>query len=69
MRRCRLLGLEQVLALDLAVARQCQRHPDFPEGVRALLIDKTRDARWSPPAFADVDAALVDGFFAPLDAG
>jgi enoyl-CoA hydratase/carnithine racemase len=69
MRRCRPLGLEQVLALDLVVARQCQRHPDFPEGVRALLIDKSRDARWSPGSFAEVDAALVDGFFAPLDAG
>jgi enoyl-CoA hydratase/carnithine racemase len=67
MRRCRLLGLEQVLALDLVVARQCQRHPDFPEGVRALLIDKTRDPRWSPASFAEVDDARVAGFFAPLD--
>ncbi|MFM1991482.1 MAG: hypothetical protein RJA99_4439 [Pseudomonadota bacterium] len=68
MRRARLLGLEQVLAMDLAVARQCQRHPDFPEGVRALLIDKSRDPRWSPADYADVSDALVDGFFAPLDA-
>ncbi len=67
MRRCRLLGLEQVLALDLVVARQCQRHADFPEGVRALLIDKSRDARWSPSSFAGVDDALVEAFFAPLD--
>jgi enoyl-CoA hydratase/carnithine racemase len=66
MRRCRLLGLEQVLALDLVVARQCQRHPDFPEGVRALLIDKSRDPKWSPSSFAAVDDARVAGFFAPL---
>jgi enoyl-CoA hydratase/carnithine racemase len=66
MRRCRLLGLEQVLALDLVVAKQCQRHPDFPEGVRALLIDKSRDASWSPAAFDAVTPALVEGFFAPL---
>jgi enoyl-CoA hydratase/carnithine racemase len=66
MRRARQLGLEQVLAMDLAIARQCQRHPDFPEGVRALLIDKTRDLAWSPATFDAVDDALVDGFFAPL---
>jgi enoyl-CoA hydratase/carnithine racemase len=66
MQRCRLLGLEDVLALDIVVAKQCQRHPDFPEGVRALLIDKTRDAAWWPPSFEAVDDTLVEGFFAPL---
>lgn len=68
LRRCRLLGLEQVLALDLVVAKQCQRHPDFPEGVRALLIDKSRDPRWSPATLAEVDDALVDGFFVSPEA-
>jgi enoyl-CoA hydratase/carnithine racemase len=66
MRRSRLLGLGQVLALDLIVAGQCQRHPDFPEGVRALLIDKTRDAAWSPPTYEGVTPALVEAFFTPL---
>jgi enoyl-CoA hydratase/carnithine racemase len=66
MRRCRLLGLEQVLALDLVIARQCQRRPDFPEGVRALLIDKSRDAAWSPSTFGGVDEARVAAFFEPL---
>ena len=68
LRRCRLLGLDEVLALDRVVAQQCQRHPDFPEGVRALLIDKTRDAAWSPPRLEEVTQARVDGFFvAPVD--
>lgn len=67
LRRCRLLGLEQVLALDLVVARQCQRHHDFPEGVRALLIDKTRDAAWAPRTLEEIDDTLVDGFFVALD--
>lgn len=66
MRRSRLLGLGQVLALDLIVAGQCQRHPDFPEGVRALLIDKSRDAVWSPAAYEEVSPALVEAFFTPL---
>ena len=66
LRRCRLLGLAQVLELDLVVARQCQRHPDFPEGVRALLIDKDKSPRWSPARAADVTPALVEEFFSPL---
>jgi len=63
MRRCRPLGIREVLDVDRVVARQCQRHPDFPEGVRALLIDKSRDPTWSPAGFDGVTAGLVDGFF------
>jgi hypothetical protein len=48
------------------VAGQCQRHPDFPEGVRALLIDKSRDAVWSPTTYEGVTPALVEEFFTPL---
>jgi len=66
LRRCRLLGLGQVLELDLVVARQCLRHPDFPEGVRALLIDKDKAPRWSPPTRQALSAALVEEFFSPL---
>ena len=66
LRRCRLLGLGQVLELDLVVAKQCQRHPDFPEGVRALLIDKDKSPRWSPATPEGVTAALVEEFFTPL---
>jgi enoyl-CoA hydratase/carnithine racemase len=67
LRRCRLLGLAQVLELDLVVAKQCQRHPDFPEGVRALLLDKDKSPRWSPATPAEVTPALVEEFFAQLD--
>lgn len=67
LRRCRPLGIAEVLALDLVVAKQCQRHLDFPEGVRALLIDKTRDAAWSPARLGDVSDAMVAEFFVPPD--
>ena len=66
MRRSRKLGIGQVLALDLILARQCQRHADFPEGVRALLIDKTRDARWSCAHIEAVSEQEVAGFFEPV---
>ena len=69
LRRCRPLGIAEVLALDLVVARQCQRHLDFPEGVRSLLIEKTRDAAWSPARLEDVSDALVGEFFVSPDGG
>jgi enoyl-CoA hydratase/carnithine racemase len=63
LRRCRHLSLAEVFALDLILARQCQRHRDFPEGVRALLIDKDRRPAWSPERFEDVTPTLVAEHF------
>eukprot|EP00759_Apiculatamorpha_spiralis_P007924 PhF_6_TR1496/c0_g1_i1/m.2708/K05605/HIBCH; 3-hydroxyisobutyryl-CoA hydrolase len=36
---------------------------DFNEGVRAILIDKTNDAQWSPSSLAEVDNGFVSRFF------
>jgi enoyl-CoA hydratase len=36
--------------------------------VRALLIDKTGDPRWSPARPQDVTDAMVDAYFQPLPA-
>lgn len=63
LRRTRKMSLTEVLALDLILARQFQRHNDFPEGVRALLIDKDRKPQWSPTRFEDVSTPLVDAHF------
>ena len=61
--RSRHRSLEEVLALDLVLARQFQRHPDFPEGVRALLIDKDRRPTWSVTDLAHVPAEIVEAHF------
>jgi enoyl-CoA hydratase/carnithine racemase len=63
MRRSRRLGIAEVLALDAVLARQCQRHHDFPEGVRALLIDKTRDPQWEFTSLDAVPASHLASFF------
>ena len=41
-------------------------HPDFVEGVRALLIDKSNDPQWQPANPADISDEEVDAFFEPL---
>ncbi|MEZ5661809.1 MAG: enoyl-CoA hydratase/isomerase family protein [Burkholderiaceae bacterium] len=66
LRRTRLMGLDQVLALDLVMARQFQRHHDFLEGVRALLIDKDRKPAWEASTFDAVDPQRVRRHFEPL---
>jgi len=41
------LSIEQVLYLETNVAVHCAANPDFKEGVRALLIDKDKNPKWS----------------------
>ena len=63
--RCaRHLGLADVFRLEWTLSVQCCAHPDFPEGVRALLVDKDGLPHWSPATLADVTSAWLDAHFA-----
>ena len=42
--------------------------PDFAEGVRAVIVDKTGDPKWNPATPEGVDEAMLDAIFAPLPA-
>ena len=64
-RRCRHLSLREVLQLDLVIAMRCCQQSDFPEGVRALLIDKDGNPRWSPRRLEEVEPATVEQYFLP----
>ncbi|MFI0741181.1 enoyl-CoA hydratase/isomerase family protein [Streptomyces sp. NPDC021100] len=67
LRRARRLGsLERVLDQEYRVSRACLRSPDLVEGIRAQVIDKDRDPRWSPATLGDVTDADVERFFTPL---
>ena len=55
--------LEQCLAAELALTRHAVRHPDFLEGVRAMIVDKDRNPRWSPSAFEAVDPGTIQAMF------
>lgn len=58
--------LEQCLAIELALTRQAISHPDFAEGVRAMVIDKDRQPRWSPTRIEDVPLGDIKILFEQL---
>jgi enoyl-CoA hydratase/carnithine racemase len=59
-------SLKEVFQAEILLATNIMRHPEFGEGVRALLIDKDRNPSWSFAASRDVsDAELATFFVAP----
>ncbi|MFJ3821139.1 enoyl-CoA hydratase/isomerase family protein [Streptomyces nodosus] len=67
LRRARDLGtLERVLDQEYRVSCATLTSPDLVEGIRAQIIDKDRNPRWSPATLAEVTDADVERFFAPL---
>jgi enoyl-CoA hydratase len=61
-------SLEECLAREYRAALEVFRSADFREGVRAAVIDKDRNPRWSPPDVADVTPEMVAPYFAEIGA-
>jgi enoyl-CoA hydratase len=63
LRRGANLTLPQCQAAELALTRTAMRHPDFAEGVRAMVVDKDRKPTWEPSRIEDVDPAETAAMF------
>ncbi len=59
-------SLEAALTAEFRLCTHLFEQGEFPEGVRALLVDKDRKPRWKPASLADVTPAMVDALFAPI---
>ena len=60
------VSLREVFQSEIRLATNIMRHPEFGEGVRALLIDKDRKPSWTFETSRDVlDAELEKFFTAP----
>ena len=59
----RIEDIAAALRLDYRLAIRMTERPDFREGVRAVLIDKTHDAVWQPARLEEVTPAMIDVIF------
>ena len=62
-----LTSLEDVLRQEFRTSCASLRSHDLVEGIRAQLIDKDRNPKWSPPSPEAVTTADVEAYFAPAD--
>jgi enoyl-CoA hydratase len=61
-------SLEECLVREYRAALEVFRSDDFREGVRAAVIDKDRNPRWSPPSVEDITPAMLAPYFEELGA-
>jgi enoyl-CoA hydratase/carnithine racemase len=61
-------SLEDCLVREYRAALEVFRSDDFREGVRAAVIDKDRNPRWSPPRVQDVTPEMLAPYFADIGA-
>ncbi|WP_043464856.1 enoyl-CoA hydratase/isomerase family protein [Kitasatospora sp. MBT66] len=66
LRRARSHGsLAESLEQEYRVSCAAVAHHDLVEGIRAQVVDKDRNPRWSPATLAEVDERAVAAFFEP----
>jgi enoyl-CoA hydratase len=61
-------SLEECLVREYRAALEVFRSDDFREGVRAAVIDKDRNPRWSPPRVEEVTPEMLAPYFADIGA-
>jgi enoyl-CoA hydratase len=64
----RLSDFAENMAMEYRIAARVLTRPDFAEGVRAVIVDKTNDPKWDPATPEGVTDELIESIFAPLPA-
>ena len=57
------MSLRECFMAELVLSVQCCRHREFPEGVRALLVDKCGNPEWTYSTLAEIEDGALDEFF------
>ncbi|MFV0296343.1 MAG: enoyl-CoA hydratase/isomerase family protein [Hyphomicrobiaceae bacterium] len=60
-------SLEAALTDEFRLCTHLFEHGEFPEGVRALLVDKDKAPKWSPAELEDVTGDMVEALFQPVE--
>ena len=60
------LSFEECMKMEFRLAHHCMEGHDFYEGVRAAVIDKDNAPAWRPASLAEIRAADIDAYFAPV---
>ena len=62
-------SLEAALDVEYRLCTRLFERGEFPEGVRALLVDKDKAPKWNPREVEDVSSAMVTELFGPFPRG
>lgn len=68
LKRYRYADLRTIFLSEYILSTNIVRFREFPEGIRALIIDKDKTPHWTYPRFDHVPTAVMNSFFiAPWD--
>ena len=59
--------IKAIFEMEVKIAMHKARNADFPEGIRALLIDKTKNPQWKPNHIGDLDPLEIERYFTALE--
>ncbi|MTI42395.1 enoyl-CoA hydratase [Roseibium hamelinense] len=63
------LSFKECMTLEYRIVSKILQGHDFFEGVRAVLVDKDHDPKWSPAGLNEVDSAELSAYFEEPEGG